>query len=147
MFRKLAPLPLAALFAQGCVVHDSDHDDHAPPPPPPPNAAPYVADAGAGVYWDGYYHDDIWYFEAVVDDPNGPYDIVEVWADVYDEYHGVAYVETFELYPTNDPYVWFSDWMGYSTHLDPWYDGYTVDFVVYDAHGASGYTTVWAASY
>src|SRR5688572_12142323 len=78
-------LPMfAILAATGCVVYESDHGHHAPPPPPPPpppvvNYAPWVDSAEAGVYWDDYQWDDVWYFDAVVDDPEGPYDVVEVW--------------------------------------------------------------------
>jgi len=108
------------------------------------NEAPYVIDAYGGVYWDGY--DDIWAFEAEVDDPDGVYDIVEVWADVYDEYNG-DYVESFELFSDSAPYFWASEWEGSSTSLDPFYDQYTVDLVVYDALGDYGYETVWVEVY
>jgi hypothetical protein len=135
---------LLALILPACVVHTGDNDS---PPPPPANAIPWVSDAEAGCYWDGGYHDDIWYFEAYTGDANGAYDVVEVWADVYDEIHGETYIESFELYPTHDPAVWFSDWIGSSTWLDCWYDGYTVDFVAYDSLGATGVATVWAYTY
>lgn len=146
--RVFAPL-LFALAASGCTVYDSDDDTVPPPPPPPPvpNYAPFIGDAEAGCYWDSYYRDDVWYFDAAVDDPNSVYEVTEVWADVYDEYYGPEYIESFELFPTNDPHVWFSDWMGSSTWLDCRYDGYTVDFVVYDQMGEVGYSTVWAYTY
>jgi hypothetical protein len=142
--RALIPFAALALaLAQGCIIYDHDVqvDD---PPPAPVNYAPTVVDAVAGCYWDRSYHDDIWYFEADVDDRNGVYDVVSVWADVYDEWSGGVYIESFELYPTNDPYTWFSDWLGSSTYLDCLYDGYTVDFVAYDALESAGAATVWA---
>ena len=142
--RNLIPFALIALTTTGCVVHTSDND---PPPQAPVNYAPILADAEAGCYWDPYYQDDIWYFEAGVDDYDGPYDVVSVWADVYDEYAGGVYIESFELFPTNNPHVWFSDWLGSSTWLDCFYDGYTVDFVVYDSWDDSDYLTVWAYTY
>jgi hypothetical protein len=146
--QKTLHLLLLATVAQGCVVYDSDDDTPPPPPPPPVNYAPFVGDAEAGCYWDDYYRDDIWYFDAAVNDDNGVYDVVEVWADVYDEYYnGGEYIESFELYPTDDPHVWFSDWMGHSTWLDCRYDGYSVDFVAYDELGEAGYLTVWAHTY
>lgn len=111
------------------------------------NSVPWVADAEAGVYWDNYNRDDIWYFEADTADADGVFDVVSVWADVYDEYANAAYITSFELYPTDDPAYWYSDWLGRSTGLDPYYDGYTVDFVAYDTYGDSSYTTVWALSY
>ena len=111
------------------------------------NYAPDVLTADAFVYYEPAYGDDIWAFEAMVDDGNGPLDVVSVWADVYDESAGGAWVESFELYPTNDPYIWYSDWLGSSTWLDPYHGGYTVDLVAYDAYDAWGYQTVWAATY
>lgn len=148
--RTLAIIPLAAVFSSlgACVVYDHSDDNYVPPPPPPPvvNYAPYVDGAEAGVYWDAGLRDDIWYFDAVADDPDGVYDVTEVWADVYDDYTG-EYLESFELYPTNDPYRWYSDWLGSSTWLDPFYTGYSVDFVAYDSYGETGYATVWAYSY
>lgn len=108
------------------------------------NASPYITGADAYVYYDPYYFDDIWTFEAWVDDPNGVYDVVAVWADVYD---GPVLVESFELYPTNDPYYWWSDWLGSTTRLDPFWGGYSVDIVAYDAYDAFGFTTIWADTY
>lgn len=142
----------AALSLGGCVVYD--YDDTTPTGPggtvvivEDGNYDPYVVSAAAYVYFDQYYFDDIWTFEATVDDPNGVGDIIGVWADVYDEYAGGVLVESFELYPTNDPYFWFSDWFGSTTWLDPFWGGYTVDFVVYDSFECFGYTTVWAETY
>ena len=147
MFFRFDAKPwMAALLLPGCIIDASD-DGTRPPPPASVDYAPLVTDAEAGCYWDNAYYDDIWYFEAYVDDGNGPYDVVEAWADVYDEYAGPTLLESFELYPTDDPYVWFSDWMGSSTFLDPYYDGYTVDFVAYDSVGEAGITTVWAYTY
>jgi hypothetical protein len=145
-------LPVLALFtATGCIVVDDSGDNRPPPPPPPPvvvNYAPEVGDAEAGVYWDNGYRDDIWYFDAFVQDGDGARDVTEVWADVYDDYgRGDGYIESFELFPTNDPNVWFSDWMGSSTYLDPYYAGYSVDIVAYDSYGDTGYVTVMPYTY
>lgn len=146
--RNLISLGLV-LLTTGCVVYSSDngtpggdvyYDDTV-------NYTPTVLDAEAGCYFDSYYYDDIWYFEAAVDDLNGVYDVTTVWADVYDEYAGGQYVESFELFPTADPHIWFSDWLGSSTYLDCYYDGYTVDFVVYDQFEDSDFETVWAYTY
>jgi hypothetical protein len=143
MFRRLSFVFSAALSA--CTVYTSD--DGSRPPAAPVEYAPTIEDAQAGCYWDDYYYDDVWYFEASALDANGPYDVVDVWADVYDELHGPTYLESFQLYPTNDPAVWFSDWLGASTYLDCWYDGYTVDFVAYDSLGTPAVLTVWAYTY
>jgi hypothetical protein len=132
--------------APGCVVYDypHGHGGGGGGGTVVTNAAPYVDSAAAYVYYDGYWGDDIWAFEAVVDDPNGVYDVIGVWADVYD---GPVLVESFELYPTDDPYFWFSDWLGSTTRLDPFWGGYQVDFVVYDAYDDFGWMTVWADTY
>lgn len=135
MTRSALTIVVAALAASGCIVYDS-----GPGPDPAPddtvvvqtNALPFITFAEAGCYWDGYYHDDIWYFEADVDDPDSPFDVVAVYADVYDGYSG-AWVDGFELYPTEDPYYWFSDWLGSSTYLDCYFGGYVVDFTAYDS--------------
>ncbi len=121
--------------------NDDDYDDYDDY-----NAAPYVIDAYGGVSWDSYANDDVWTFEAVVGDPDGVYDVVEVWADVYDEYTGDL-VDSFQLEDTGDPAFWSSEWLGYSTILDPFYDQYTVDIVAYDALGDYGYDTVWVEVY
>jgi hypothetical protein len=152
MIPRLAACTLAIAVATGCVVHT--HDYHEEPgetiyvePGPVVNFSPMVLSADAGVFWDDYYFDDIWYFSADVDDPDGVYDVVEVWADVYDEYRGGVLVESFPLDPTADPYIWYSEWLGSSTYLDPFYDGYTVDIVAYDSFDDFGWTTIWANSY
>ncbi|MEQ1505651.1 MAG: hypothetical protein ABMB14_25685 [Myxococcota bacterium] len=135
----------AGAATPGCVVYS---DDYTPGGGVIiENAAPYVTGADAWVYYDPYYVDDIWAFEATVDDPDGVLDVASVWADVYDEGAGGVLVESFELYPTDDPYYWYSDWLGSTTYLDPFWPSYSVDFVVYDAYDAYGYTTVWASTY
>ena len=146
---KFLPALMAANLT-GCVVYADDvhydepidvhHEDVY-------NYAPEVIDAAAGVFWDDYYYDDVWYFDAVVDDFNGPYDVVAVYADVYDEWGGGYLIESFELYPTDDPYLWTSEWMGHETFLDPFYRGYTVDLVAYDSYDEASVMTVWAAVY
>ncbi len=143
---KQATQALALLFAagiaSGCVVYTDDDDDVVVPPQPAVNYAPVVTWADGGCYWDGYYRDHIWWFEADVDDPNSPYDVVAVYADVYDSYSG-TWVDSFELYPTEDPYYWFSDWLGSSTWLDCSYGGYVIDIVGYDAFDAQGVGTFY----
>ncbi|MBX2800929.1 MAG: hypothetical protein KTR31_24830 [Myxococcales bacterium] len=137
------------LLAPGCYVYSNDVD-RVPPPDAPvviTNYAPIVSDGYAGVLYDGYYGDDVWTFEAVVDDPDGVLDVVGVWADVYDEYAGGVLVESFELFPTDDPYFWVSDWYGSTTFLDPFYAGYTVDIVAYDSYDDFDFITVWADTY
>ena len=147
---RLMTLVAALATATGCIYVD---EDDSPPPqtiivetPAPVNAAPYVLDAFSGCYYDNYNRDDIWYFEGHVDDPDGVYDVVQVWADVWDERSGEM-VQSFELYPTDDPYVWFSDWLVSSTWLDCWYPHYTVDIVAYDAFDSFDAVTVWPETY
>lgn len=127
----LPALALATAFTSGCIVVDDRGPATRGPDVVITNYAPEVWDGEAGCYYDAYERDDIWYFEAVVDDRDGLGDITAVWADVYDEWDGTL-VESFELYPTNDPEVWFSDWLGRTTYLDCGYPDYTVDLVAYD---------------
>lgn len=129
-------LVLLAAALPACVIVDED-----PHPTPYVNYAPIVTYAEAGCYWDGYYADYIWYFQAEADDPNGVYDVVSMWADVYDGPTG-AWVDSFELYPTNDPYVWFSDWLGSTTYLSCGYPNYEVDIVAYDSYESYDVVTV-----
>lgn len=153
MTRKLAPLAglvlPAILSSTGCVVYSYDTVEEPGTEViiVEENARPIVLDGYAFVYWDNAYRDDIWEFEAFVDDPDSPYDVYMVWADVYDECRGGSLVESFELYPTNDPYIWFSDWLGSSTWLDPFSDCYTVDLVAYDSYDEFDVLTVWAETY
>lgn len=125
---RLLPL-LAALVSTGCLVYEEPG-----PGPGPVNHAPFVEWADAGCYWDGYYADHIWYFEADITDPDGNLDVVAVYADVYDA-RG-EWADSFELYPTQDPVFWFSDWLGSSTWLSCDYGGYVVDIVAYDSFDA-----------
>jgi hypothetical protein len=146
MMRHLAlpALALTTTLATGCIVID-DNDDWNDPccdgPPVVVNHAPEVWDGEAGCYYDGYNRDDIVYFEAVVDDPDGLGDVVEVWADVYDTYDGTL-VESFELYATTERGVYFSDWLGHTTWIDCAYPGYEVDLVAYDSYDDYGVLTV-----
>lgn len=139
---------LAALLALGtaCVVIDRDNGVDPDPWVPPPNSAPVVYDAVAYCTYDGYNRDDIWVFEATVDDPDGVFDVVSVFADVYDDRSGVL-VQSFELFPTDDPYLWFSDWLASTTVVDCFYPFYSVDVVAYDAYDAAGAITILADTY
>lgn len=145
MYRLLATSWTVAALT-GCMVVADNDPQPAPQPPVYVNHLPVVVDAAAYVYWDAYNYDDVWYFESMVDDLDGVYDVNQVWADVYDERSGTL-VDSFELYPSQDPYVWWSDWLGSSTRLDPFNPGYTVDFTVYDALGDFSVATVWAETY
>jgi hypothetical protein len=126
MFAPLRLFALALAPLAGCIVYD-DTDG----PRGPVNYAPFVESAVAGCYWDPGYQDHIWYFESVVSDPDGALDVVAVYADVYDARGDL--VDTFDVLPTQDPVLWFSDWLGSSTWVDCGYPHYTVDIVAYDS--------------
>ena len=96
------------------------------------NHTPTINWADAGCYWDNYYYEDIWYFEANVSDFDGVYDVVSVYADVYDTYNG-RWIETFELAPTNDPSFWSSTWFADTTYTSCYYGGYEVDITAFDS--------------
>ena len=135
--------PFALLAANGCVVYADDPQ----PPPVDHDRAPLVLDGSAWVAYDDRAGDDIWTFDAVVDDPDGLGDVLGVWADVYDESLDGAHVQSFELFPTDDASYWYSDWYGSTTRLDPFNNAYTVDLVAYDFEEKIGWITVWAETY
>lgn len=143
----LPVLALASTLVSGCIVVDADDDrcydcgTHTVV-----NYAPELIDGEAGCFYDDYEIDDIWYFEAVVDDRDGLGDVTAVWADVYDEYNGEL-IESFELYPTEYGDVWYSDWLGRTTWLDCFYPDYTVDLVVYDSYEDTDWITVVPYTY
>lgn len=129
----LTVLPLATLV--GCVV------EVGPDPAPVQNFIPYVDFADSGCYWDNPNRDHVWYFEADVSDGNGAYDVVEVWADVYDGQG--FYLESFRLFrETPSPSYWFSDWLQTYSLLDCGWSDYTIDIVAYDALGEFDLTTI-----
>lgn len=137
-------IPLLAL-STGCVVYT---DSGAPPGggTGPVNYAPHINWADGGCYYDGYYGDDIWYFEADVNDPDGALDVTAVYADVYDSYTG-EWVDSFELYPTAKATDWYSDWLGHTTYLDCYYGGYIVDITAYDSFDATDHISFVPVTY
>jgi len=140
-------LAVAALLAAatGCIIID-DGPDTVVVDDPVYNRAPRVRDAWATCAYDTRYRDDILTLEAIVDDPDGWRDVMSVWADVYDDWTGDL-VQSFELYPTDDPNFWFSDWLVSTTWIDCWYGYYSVDFVAYDSYDAFDVYTTWPATY
>lgn len=113
-----ALLPACVVYADGV-------------PPVQAHAPPSIEYADGSCYYDEGYRSFTWWFEADVTDTDGPYDVVAVWADVYDDWDG-ALVDSFELYREERAY-WYSDWDQSSTGLDCDYYDYTVEFVAYDA--------------
>lgn len=121
---------LAALLLQACIVYDDDS-----PPAVHGNYAPYIDYAYAECSWDPSYGDYVWWFEADVDDPDGPGDIESVWADVYFADDGTLADGGFELlYYQGITYD--SAWIGSSTYLDCTWPGYFVELTAYDYAGA-----------
>lgn len=131
-----ASLLTLALVLPGCiVVHDTD----------PPVGAPTFTYADAGCYWDGYYADYVWFFEADVADGNGGVDVEEVWADVYDEATG-AWQDGFPLY-WEQGLTWYSAWVGGSTWLDCRYPHYSVDLTAKTWDGQFEVITLYPERY
>jgi hypothetical protein len=130
-----ASLALLGLAAQSCMVYTNDTH------PGPVNYAPVVVSGEAGCYWNDSAIDYDWYFDADLDDANGPDDITEVWADIYDDMTG-EWVDSFELYWV-DGYYWSSDWYQSVTWLDCSYPYYSVDLVPYDFGGLFTATTFY----
>ena len=140
---RLATLALSALLLPACIVYvEEDGSAEFEVDPPAENVAPTIEDAAAGCYWSPAYKDYIWWFEATIWDANGLRDVEVVYADVY-EYGTGEWVDTFELYDeTDDPMIWFSDWLEYSTWLDCSYGDYFVDITVFDSEDAYDFTQV-----
>ena len=126
---------LAPALLSGCIIHDNDGGRV------PGNAIPDVQNAEAGCAWSDWNGDWIWYFEADAIDLDGPWDVVEVWADVYDTRGD--YIESFSLYrETVAPEFWFSDWLQHYSYLDCIAGDYVVDIVAYDIAGEFGIQSV-----
>ena len=140
---RLATAALAAFLLPACIVYvEDDGTSSYQVEAPTENVAPEIEDAAAGCYWSPAYSDYIWWFEATIWDANGLRDIEVVYADVY-EYDSGEWVDSFELYDeTNDPMVWYSDWMEYSTWLDCSSGDYFVDVTVFDSDDAYDFTQV-----
>lgn len=143
MFR-LMPLALTLAIFPGCIFvnHDVDHND----PPVYTNAIPQVIDGYAGCDYDASLQADLLIFDAIVDDLDGLGDVTQVWADVYDERTNEL-IQSFELFPTDDPSYWYSDWLAGTTYVDCWYPDQSVDLVVYDRSEDYDILTVWLDSY
>lgn len=138
-------LALLTVLTSGCLwVADVDPGP-GPGPGPVVNSLPFIVSGDAYVSWDPYYYDDIWSFEATVDDGDGPLDVVEVYVDIYDDYTGTL-VESLDLLPSEDPYFWYSDWYGSSLYLDPW-GSYTVDIIAIDSFDEFDVYSVSALTY
>ena len=144
---RIATLALALAVSTGCIFVDDGNDPVIIDDTPMfVNSAPFVDDAAAGCFFDDFNLDDVWYFEALVDDPDGVLDVMQVWADVYDDRTGEL-VQSFELYPTDDPFLWYSDWLASTTYLNCWYDLYSIDVIAYDSFDDWSAVTILPATY
>lgn len=133
---------LCALALQGCVVYAG------PPRQGPVDAIPYITYADAGCYYDAVtpdnpagYNDYVWWFEADAYDDDGTEDVMQVYADVYDDYTG-EWVDGFDLAPDGGA-TWFSAWVGSSTYLDCTWPGYVVDITAVDYANESDVVTLY----
>jgi hypothetical protein len=142
---RMATAALAVFLLPACVIYvDDDHhgSDYTYDETPGENVAPEIEEAAAGCYWSPAYNDYIWWFAATIWDANGFGDVQVVYADVY-EYGTGEWVDSFEMYDeTDDPMIWYSDWLEYSTWLDCSYGDYFVDITVFDEDDAWDFTQV-----
>lgn len=144
---RIALLALTLATSTGCLFVDRDvRRDPVVPPVVVVNAAPYILEATSGCYYDAYNVDDVWYFDAIVDDADGALDVTQVWADVYDEQTGYL-VESFPLDPTTDPTYWTSEWLVSTSNLDCWYPLYVIDVVAYDTFEDYDIITIYPDTY
>jgi hypothetical protein len=159
MMIRIAAAALLVSTITGCVVYDRDvgtygtytttTTTYSTPVIVVGNSLPFVWDSAAYFSWEPIVGDDLVSFEATVGDPDGIGDVLGVWADVYDDWSGGVYVATVELQPTNDPAFWVADVYNNvdGLYLDPYWGGYSVDFVVYDWYEDAGVMTVPLWSY
>lgn len=147
---RLTALAAALVIGTGCVyvaerevVYDSGGSGGTVAPSAD---APFIRDAAAGCDFDEFNMDEVWWFEADVSHPRGPLEVVQVWADIWDD-RADALVVSVELFPEEDPYLWFSDWLGTSLSLDCAYPHYSVDFVAYDTQEDWDAVTVFPYTY
>lgn len=145
MYKLLALSAAAVIALSGCVVHSSDVD-RAPVAVVVDNFVPEILEADVGVFYDAREFDDVWYFDATVDDYDGALDVTQVWADVYDDVTGIN-VASYELYPTDDVNFWTLEIFGSTSGLDPFYPYYSVDIVAYDTFSDYDIYTVLPATY
>lgn len=143
---RIIALTLGIAALTGCVFVDPSPPVHHDPVVVVTNSPPVVFDGWSACSFDAGYNDDIWSFEADVDDADGVLDVVQVWADVYDDNTGEL-VRSFELYPGADPAVWYADFLASTTYLDCWYGGYSVDLVAYDSLDDYGVLTIYPDTY
>ncbi len=128
MNRALLAAAAALLSLNACIVYDSDSA------PAPVNYAPDINWAESGCFWDNVAYDWVWYFDADVTDPDGLGDVVDVYADVFDDYTG-RLVDSFLLSDFGGGF-WSTEWLQYQTYLDCSNGWYVVDFVAYDHYDA-----------
>jgi len=106
------------------------------------DSRPFINDARASCHWDNFHQDYIWEFDAWIDHSYGPREIAEVYVEVFDVWHGNAFMGSFPLFHDVNGH-WDSYWYEWSeTNL--WCgDQYEFEFVAYDWHGHQDYLIVW----
>jgi hypothetical protein len=140
--RRPTLLSLALIPLTACDVYVDPGPDGGGGGGGPYNSPPYITYADAGCWWDGSSRDYVWSFDADANDPDGVYDVVQVYADVYDGRN--QYVDGFDLYPDDaNPQSWYSDWYESSTYLYCGDPGYIVDITAVDSYGDSDVVSVY----
>jgi len=155
VFAALAAGACDGYYTDGGTYDNGPHYEPVPVPTPVPNGpppvinfAPAVRSADAGVYYDSARGEDVWYFDAWVEDPDGPRDVSWVWVHVYDEYdYSGEPVQSFQLFPSGEPNGWTVEWSARATYMDPFYSGYTVDVVAEDSFGAEDVASIVPHTY
>lgn len=143
---RITGLAVLLALGTGCIIVRHDHvGPDYDPPVVDVNDPPYVLDAYGGCGFDAELGTDVITFDASVTDPDGDLDVMQVWADVYDDASGEL-IESFPLYAEGGE-RWWSDWLADSSYVDCWYPGYSVDVVAYDSFDAYDAVTIWFDSY
>ena len=95
-------------------------------------SVPYlIQDARATCYWDNWYNDYVWEFDAWIDNYYGPREVAEVWVDVY---QGPHLVDSIPLIPDygNHWSINLIEWSETNLYCG---NNYEVEFVAYDWNG------------
>jgi len=142
--RNALLLLFGAAMTNGCIIYD-EPGGVVVGPTVVTNAAPYFSRASATVVLGSRPGDDWLDLRAVVDDPNGSFDIVDVYVDVWDAYDSSPHpLDSFDLYRDSGSNTrWIAQWDVWETNLIPdYYSDYYLSFYVFDAYGDGEELTV-----
>ncbi len=132
-------------LASGCIVYDDFGNAPRPRPGPGPgtdcctNAPPEFVAIGAEIFIADRPSGDRLFVSAEVFDPDGLFDIYDVYVEIYDDYdpfYADTPLSAFSLVPSAGGQFWDESIPLVDAGIDPFYaDVYSVDFIVEDSQG------------